>query len=270
METNSGTPIPFHVNHGAATRGMLERTVGFLEKRDGVDKVLKIARYSVRLLLATGAVTSPAATRALKDTERGLGSSRKAYRIGKFLRCVGALRKQRRLVPSISSSVLEGTAAVGEGVYYFVDQFQFLVSVGVLSGRQGRHLTKVSSVAELVFCSSDIVLNVLRLRNLLEREVELIRELRRRRRQCDERGQKFDYEDDINVALVDEVNALRKRRFLRTMTIIDDLANAVLAFDDARSAYGVRRGRRTSNVVLGVLGVVSGVVGFWKKFPPAK
>ena len=154
METNSGTPIPFHVNHGAATRGMLERTVGFLEKRDGVDKVLKIARYSVRLLLATGAVTSPAATRALKDTERGLGSSRKAYRIGKFLRCVGALRKQRRLVPSISSSVLEGTAAVGEGVYYFVDQFQFLVSVGVLSGRQGRHLTKVSSVAELVFCSS--------------------------------------------------------------------------------------------------------------------
>ena len=51
---------------------------------------------------------------------------------------------------------------------------------------------------------------------------------------------------------------------------IDDLANAVLAFDDARSAYGVRRGRRTSNVVLGVLGVVSGVVGFWKKFPPAK
>ena len=116
----------------------------------------------------------------------------------------------------------------------------------------------------------DIVLNVLRLRNLLEREVELIRELRRRRRQCDERGQKFDYEDDINVALVDEVNALRKRRFLRTMTIIDDLANAVLAFDDARSAYGVRRGRRTSNVVLGVLGVVSGVVGFWKKFPPAK
>ncbi len=203
--------------------------------------------------------------KALEDTETALRSSRKAYRIGKFLRCYAALRKQRRLVPSISSSILEGTAAVGEGVYYFVDQFQFLTSVGVLSSRQGRHLKMVSSIAELVHCSSDIILNVLRLRNLLEREVELIRELRRRRRLFDERGQKFDYNDEVNVALVDEVNALRKRRLLRTMTIIDDLANAVLALDDARGAYRLRR--RTSGVVLGICGLVSGFVGFWKKYP---
>lgn len=249
---------------------MIERTVGFLEKRDGVDKVLKIARYSIRLLLATGALSSSSVRRPMEDTESALGASRKAYRVGKFLRCYAALRKQRRLVPSISSSVLEGTAAVGEGVYYFVDQFQFLVAVGVLSRRQGRHLTMVSSIAELVYCSSDIVLNVLRLHNLLERELELVRELRRRRRHCDERGRKFDYSDEFNVALVDEVNALRKRRFLRTMTIIDDLANAVLALDDARGAYdpyGLRFRRRTSGIALSVCGIVSGIVGFWKKYP---
>lgn len=230
-------------------------------------QVLKIARYSIRLLLATGVLESPAARKALEDTEHALGSSRKAYRIGKFLRCYAALRKQRRLVPSISSSVLEGTAAMGEGVYYFIDQFQFLTSVGVLSSRQGRHLKMVSSIAELVYCSSDVVLNVLRLHNLLEREVELIRELRRRRRVCDERGQKFDYGDEVNVALIDEVNAIRKRRFLRTMTIIDDLANAVLAIDDVRDAYQLRVRRRTSGVILSLCGLASGIVGFWKKYP---
>jgi len=229
-------------------------------------QVLKIARYSIRLLLATGTLQSSIVRKALEDTEYGLGSSRKAYRIGKFLRCYAALRKQRRLVPSISSSVLEGTAAVGEGVYYFIDQFQFLTSVGVLSKRQGRHLKMVSSIAELVFCCSDIILTVLRLHNLLEREVELIRELRRRRRVCDERGQKFDYGDEVNVALIDEVNAIRKRRFLRTMTIIDDLANAVLALDDARDAYQLRV-RRRSDVVLSLCGLASGIVGFWRKYP---
>ena len=129
----------------------------------------------------------------------------------------------------------------------------------------------VSSIAELLHCSSDIILNALRLHNLLEREVELIRELRRRRRLFDERGQKFDLSEEVNVALVDEVNALRKRRFLRTMTIIDDLANAVLALDDARDAYRLRRRTNTassrSQVVLGICGLVSGMVGFWKKYP---
>ncbi len=234
-------------------------------------QVLKIVRYSIRLLLATSALDSPVARKALEDTETALWSSRKAHRIGAFLRCYAALRKQRRLVPSISSSLLEGTAAIGEGVYYFVDQFQFLTSVGVLSRRQGRQLKMVSSIAELLHCSSDIILNALRLHNLLEREVELIRELRRRRRLFDERGQKFDLSEEVNVALVDEVNALRKRRFLRTMTIIDDLANAVLALDDARDAYRLRRRTNTassrSQVVLGMCGLVSGLVGFWKKYP---
>ena len=232
-------------------------------------QVLKVARYTIRLLLSTSALSSSTARRAAL-VEDALGTSRKAYRAGKFLRPYSALTKQRRLVPSISSSLLEGVANVGEGLYYFVDQFQFLVKVGVLSERQGKQMMMVSSVAELVGYLANTVLNVLRLRNLLEREIDLLNDLRRRRRKCEENGQKFDYGDDMNKALLTELNQLRKRRMLRTLAIVQDSADAVMALDDLREAYQLRSWRRTNRVVLNLCGILSGLVGAWKRYPPAE
>lgn len=169
--------------------------------------------------------------------EEALGTSRKAYRTGKFLKNYSALTKQKRLVPSISSSILEGVANMGEGLYYFVDQFQFLVKVGVLSKRQGQKMTMVSSAAELAGYAANIILNVLRLRNLLEREIDLVKEMRWRRRKSEEKGERFDYNDDLNKALLVEINQLRKRRLLRTLAVVQDCADAVMALNDFREAY---------------------------------
>jgi hypothetical protein len=232
--------------------------------------VLKVARYSIRLALSANIYQpeSPVSGAAMA-IEEALGTSRKAYRTGKFLKNYSALTKQKRLVPSISSSILEGVANMGEGLYYFVDQFQFLVKVGVLSKRQGQKMTMVSSAAELAGYAANIILNVLRLRNLLEREIDLVKEMRWRRRKSEEKGERFDYNDDLNKALLVEINQLRKRRLLRTLAVVQDCADAVMALNDFREAYQLGT-KRTSKLVLNLCGVLSGLLGAWKRFPPAK
>ncbi|CAI7838744.1 unnamed protein product [Closterium sp. NIES-54] len=114
---------------------VLDTAVAFLQKRDGTDKVLKICRYSVKLLLAValkpragqtaGSGSESETVRRLKSFESSVGASRKALRVGKFLQDVDALRK----APPFSSveGFLELVASGGEGVYYFVEQLVWLV-----------------------------------------------------------------------------------------------------------------------------------------------
>jgi hypothetical protein len=252
----------------------LERTVAFLDKRDGIDKVLKIIRYSCKL--ATSILSpSDGLQHSLGLLEQSLGTSRKAYRAGKFLKNVSALTRQNpyRLVPSISSYVLDVCVNVGEGVYYFIDQFQFLVRIGVLSGQFGKQCTKVSAVAELLGYGANTVLNVLRLHNLLEREIALIAELKRRKKKCDQTGQEFDHTDDINKALLLEIAQLRKRRMLRTLCLVQDAADALLAIYDLRDAYG-RGGdhpgkTKMRKITLAAAGLLSGCIGALKRWPKA-
>lgn len=206
---------------------------------------------------------------SLVRIEHALGTSRKAYRAGKFLKNVSALTRQNpyRLVPSISSYILDVCVNVGEGVYYFIDQFQFLVNIGVLSGQFGKQCTKVSAVAELLGYGANTVLNILRLHNLLEREIALIAELKRRKKKCDQNGQEFDCEDDINTALLLEIAQLRKRRMLRTLCLVQDAADALLAVHDLREVYGRGENGRMRNIVLAAAGLVSGCIGALKRWP---
>lgn len=205
---------------------------------------------------------------SLESIEKSLGTSRKAYRIGKFLEHVSALQKRNPyLVPSISSSILELLVNVGEGLYYFIDQFQFLVKVGVLSARQGESLTKVSATAELVGYAANTVLNVLRLHNLLEREIALISELKRRKNKCEAGGSLFDPSEDTNKVLLSEIHSLRRRRTLRTLCLAQDAADAFLAINDLRDVYGRKSsggGMRRS--ALAAAGLLSGCIGMYKKF----
>lgn len=60
----------------------------------------------------------------LKLLETSIGTSRKAYRLGKFLQNVNAVRKMPVRAPH---ATLEIIANIGEGLYYFVDQFQWYV-----------------------------------------------------------------------------------------------------------------------------------------------
>lgn len=235
-------------------------------------QVLKIIRYSCKLIVLSRVVDTShkeGLGNALVRIEGALGVSRKAYRTGKFLKNVSALTKQNpyRLVPSISSYVLHVCVNVGEGVYYFIDQFQFLVRIGVLSGRFGKQCTKVSAVAELLGYAANTVLNVLRLHNLLEREIALIAELKRRKKKCDDNGQDFDHTDDSHIALLVEIAQLRKRRVLRTLCLVQDAADALLAIHDLRDVYGRGEEGRMKNIVLAAAGLLSGCIGALKRWP---
>jgi len=90
----------------------------------GCLQTLKILRYTARLALATPLVNpNDKELRAkLSGLEGSLGTSRKAYRLGKFLQSVNAIRKVPLRSPH---ALLELIFNTGECIYYFVDQFQW-------------------------------------------------------------------------------------------------------------------------------------------------
>jgi hypothetical protein len=110
-------------------RPFLDHLEAYLARRDGVDKALKILRYSSKVYLASPLLvqlSAPDVLKKVKNFESSVGTSRKAFRLGKFIQDVNALRK----APSLSTrdGFLEVLATTGEGIYYFVEQFVWLVS----------------------------------------------------------------------------------------------------------------------------------------------
>lgn len=87
-------------------------------------QVLKIARYATKLALATTLVDPAHADLRvrLENLESSLGTSRKAYRTGKFLQNLNAIRKVPLRTPY---AALDLVAQAGECLYYFFDQFQW-------------------------------------------------------------------------------------------------------------------------------------------------
>lgn len=84
-------------------------------------QTLKILRYAAKLGLATS-LDGGKYTKELSNFESSIGTSRKAYRLGKFLQNVAAARKVQT---QHSHALLELVANAGECIYYFVDQFQW-------------------------------------------------------------------------------------------------------------------------------------------------
>lgn len=107
-------------------RPFLDHVECYLARRDGVDKALKIIRYSTKLLLTSPiAPSNPELFGKLKDFEASVGTSRKAFRLGKFIQDVNVLKKTKFCT---RDGILEVVASGGEGFYFFVEQFIWLVS----------------------------------------------------------------------------------------------------------------------------------------------
>ena len=66
----------------------------YLAKRDGVNKVLNISRYSAKIILASSVVSKDALlAKRLKDFDASVGVSRKGFRVGKFIHDYNELKK---------------------------------------------------------------------------------------------------------------------------------------------------------------------------------
>ena len=63
-----------------------EHLEAYLTKRDGVDKVLRIARYSSKIILASSVVSKDVLlAKRLKYFDASVGVSKKGFRLGKFI-----------------------------------------------------------------------------------------------------------------------------------------------------------------------------------------
>eukprot|EP00897_Mesotaenium_endlicherianum_P007446 jgi/Mesen1/672/ME000109S10892 len=242
---------------------VLDKSVAFLQKRDGIDKVLKITRYTSKLLLATVLTDSKTELAAsLKNFEASVGTSRKAFRLGKFLQDVQTLRKTQY---TTLDGALELVGSGGEGLYYFLEQFVWLVSVayphskdkvkaGAIHKRHGRSLQKLSAWPEFVGYFGSVTLKCLQVVSLLEKEGAAV--------SAKAHAQKGASWAEKNAVLVGELAALRAKRFVKTLAVVQDLSDSLLALNDIWDG----KGPLASPALLSLAGLVSALISAHKNW----
>ena len=162
---------------------VLDHTVTFLSKRDGIDKVLKMAKY----LSSLGVELSGEKGGELDKLEAALGLSRKAFRLGKFL---GNVKKFRAILEKHCKnkcSSFDGQSGkddeahqrvllflslvfnCSEGLYYFLDQLQFLVKAKVVKKSDTvKQVKKIATYAEILSYVTDSLYQVACIRKIQE------------------------------------------------------------------------------------------------------
>ncbi|WOL15997.1 hypothetical protein Cni_G24779 [Canna indica] len=205
----------------AVDRDFLLHLEAYLARRDGVDKLLKISRYAAKILLAApySPIPNTLAPR-LKSFESSLGLSRKAFRLGKFVQDLNALRAAAASgALSPTDRLLAVVAYGGEGVYYFVEQFVWLAKAGLIPSEHSRRLQKISAWTELIGYFGSVALKARELRNirsLLQSRIE---------------STKVGHYDE-------EIRKLRTKLLLKQLSLIQDLADGLMALGDVRDGKG--------------------------------
>ncbi|KFM25604.1 Peroxisomal membrane protein 11A [Auxenochlorella protothecoides] len=236
----------------------LNNATDFLAKRDGIDKTLKVIRYTSRLLLAGSLPRyAPELGAQLKALEGSLGTTRKALKLGKFL---GGVKNLRSITPRTSHAALKLVAGVGDTVYLFMEQLQWMIKVGLLSKRHADSLSYVSAWFELVGYCGSITLATLLQQESLELELKILDDLARSR-QTDE---SWGPQDEHKVQA--RLSELRAVRTLRTLSILQDAADSFLALADIQKS-----GKLLQNPALqAAAGLLSAVISGYTKWPGVK
>ncbi|KAK7383059.1 hypothetical protein VNO78_28725 [Psophocarpus tetragonolobus] len=207
-------------------RDILNHVEAYLAKRDGVDKLLKISRYTTKLILASSLLQSnPNLSHRLKSFESSVGVSRKAFRLGKFVQDLNALKTSHpHSKPQLLFTLL---AFGGEGFYYFLEQFVWLTKSGLIDPKHARFFQTLSAWTEFVGYIGSVALKLGDLRGLAEEErcLESSVEITRLR----------------GVGCVDEearLRKLREKKLIKRLSVVQDLADAVMALDDILDGKG--------------------------------
>lgn len=278
--TTTTTTTPANIKQ---KKDLLDTTVAYLKQREGIDKTLKIIRYTARLVAATAPPKSAAAQRC-ENLQAALGSARKAYRLGKFLQHASAWRRLPPLDWRLAlldphyrrahrGDLLERAATAGEGAYYFLDQIAFYFKAGALGeprkGPWEQRLARLSLWAESVGYACGIALGLARVRALAAAEAQLRGGLTARHRAAASRGgggsnPQMQQQQDEGVA---RLRALRAARRLRCAAIAQDAADALLALSDLLDGKGGAVGRCVSHpALLALCGLLSAGVSTHKNW----
>ncbi|XP_059279190.1 peroxisomal membrane protein 11A [Lycium ferocissimum] len=241
---------PKHQNPNPKNKDFLIHLEAYLSKRDGVDKLLKITRYATKIILSSSVIPdSVPLSHRLKSFESNVGVSRKAFRLGKFVQDVNALR-----LASVSSKeelILTFLAYGGEGLYYFVEQFVWLGKAGLIDKKNLSNLQKISAWCEFIGYIGSVSLKVRELRNIKEDEECLL--------------------STIEVSIIrgigyaEEEERLRKLRFkklMKRLSVIQDFADGLMCLADIRDGKGLL----SAPLLLSSAGLLSALISTHKNW----
>lgn len=207
-------------------RDFLNHVEAYLAKRDGVDKLLKISRYATKIILASSALPETLTlTHRLKSFESSVGVSRKAFRLGKFVQDVNALRNSN--FDSNEDLVLSLFAYGGEGLYFFVEQFIWLAKSGLIDSKHSRSLQKISAWAEFIGYVGSISLKFRDLNRISEDEKCLKSSIEI----AITRGNKCQEEKE-------RLSKLCEKKLMKRLSVVQDAADALMALADIRDGDG--------------------------------
>ncbi|KAL8166059.1 hypothetical protein V2J09_007558 [Rumex salicifolius] len=252
------TPSSTTAKTGEGNRDFLNHLEVYLAKRDGVDKLLKISRYASKIILASPALSDHPLRRRLKSFESSVGVSRKAFRLGKFVQNVNALRA----TPFSSSAggcrrehrlfiLLSAVAYGGEGIYYFVEQFVWLAKAGLIDPKHSRKLQKISAWAEFVGYVGSVGLKIRDLRKLNEDKACVDSNL--------EISATRGVDSDENM---ERERALRLKIAMKKLSIVQDLADWLMTLSDVWDEDG----KFLTPMVLSCAGLLSALISTHKNW----
>ncbi|KAA8537664.1 hypothetical protein F0562_027346 [Nyssa sinensis] len=231
-------------------RDFFNHLEAYLAKRDGVDKLLKISRYATKIIVASSVLPETLTlTSRLKSFESSVGVSRKAFRLGKFVQDVNALRNN--CFDSKEELILSIIAYGGEGFYYFVEQFVWLAKSGLIDSKHSRNLQKVSAWAEFIGYIGSISLKIRDLKRIVEDEACL--------------------ESSIEIAATrgigygeekEKVRKLREKKLMKKLSIVQDVADGLMAVADIRDG----KGRLSGPLLLSCAGLLSAIISTHKNW----
>jgi len=247
------SPTPQNANeipNKQGQRDFLNHLEVYLAKRDGVDKLLKISRYATKIILASSVLPETLiVTKRLKSFESSVGLSRKAFRLGKFVQDVNALRGSH--FDSKQEIILSFIAYGGEGLYYFVEQFVWLAKSGLIDSKHSKSLGKISAWAEFVGYIGSISLKFRDLKKLSEDEVCL--------------------ESSVEIAVTRGVGRqeeerrlwkLREKKLMKKLSIVQDFADGLMALADIRDG----RGQFSGPLLVSCAGLLSALISTHKNW----
>lgn len=208
-------------------RDFLNHLETYLAKRDGVDKLLKISRYAAKIILASSLIPETGSLNTkLRSFESSVGVSRKAFRLGKFVQDINALRASRW--DSSRELLMLVTAYGGEGFYYFVEQFIWLAKSGLVDAKHSKWLQRLSAWAELVGYVGSVSLKIRDLGKMKEEETCVASTIEI----SVSRGISCEGEEE-------KMKKLREKKTLKVLSILQDLADGLMAIADLRDGKGV-------------------------------
>ncbi|KAL3340568.1 hypothetical protein AABB24_028955 [Solanum stoloniferum] len=247
---SSSSSKPSNPNPNPKNRDFLIHLEAYLAKRDGVDKLLKISRYASKIILASSVIPEslPLSLR-LKSFESSVGVSRKAFRLGKFVQDVNALRSAN--ISSKEELFLSILAYGGEGLYYFVEQFVWLGKAGLIDKKNLNSLQKISAWCEFIGYIGSVSLKVKELRQISEdeqcllstREVSMIRG--------------FGYAEEE-----EKLRKLRLKKLMKRLSVIQDFADGLMALADISDGKGMLSGP----LLLSSAGLLSALISTHKNW----